>query len=415
VHLVELLAVLLVACAGEPERTRPDPPPPAPETPPVAVDEPPPPEPSWVEDPPETPQIALALGAVHSCVLGASGRVSCWGGNEFGELGDPRFDRTYTASRPAPRAVDGLEGAVRIWAASFRTCALTREGRALCFGHGGFGELGQGQRLDSATPVDLGVAHVVELALGEGHTCARRGDRRVFCTGRNSFGQLGDGTIEDRLAPVEVVGLGEVLEIAAGRDHTCARTADGKVSCWGAAFDGQLGDGDRHRPEGYRIAPGEVAGLGDVVDLVAGSDHACALRADRTLACFGNNDSGQLGRGRALRAGLVSFTPSSDFTSVAIGARFGCAGGASSTVCWGANAFGQLGDGTRDGRPEPMAVSGLPGPILALGAGVRHACAALADRSVWCWGSNGRGQLGVMADGEGYRLVPVRVEGFSAD
>ena len=63
-------------------------------------------------------------------------------------------------------------------------------------------------------------------------------------------------------------------------------------------------------------------------------------------------------------------------------------------MCWGENRFGQLGDGSTDGRAQPGPVQGLPSPPTQIVAGAVHSCALVADGSAHCWGQNLHGQLG---------------------
>jgi alpha-tubulin suppressor-like RCC1 family protein len=81
--------------------------------------------------------------------------------------------------------------------------------------------------------------------------------------------------------------------------------------------------------------------------------------------------------------------------------------------CWGGNGFGQLGDGTRKERHKPVRVKDLSN-VTAISATGGHSCAIRADGSAWCWGHNFYGELGSWARrntfGEPDRLEPVRVE-----
>lgn len=81
-------------------------------------------------------------------------------------------------------------------------------------------------------------------------------------------------------------------------------------------------------------------------------------------------------------------------TQVAVGRFHACAlvrGGA--VLCWGGNAFGQLGDGTTANRATPAVVAGL-GPVARIAAGSKHTCVVTVAGAVWCWGSDADGQLG---------------------
>jgi alpha-tubulin suppressor-like RCC1 family protein len=75
--------------------------------------------------------------------------------------------------------------------------------------------------------------------------------------------------------------------------------------------------------------------------------------------------------------------------------------------CWGSNSSGQLGDNTVNLRSTPVAVvtSGQTWAMVA--AGVTHACALATGGSLWCWGDNSAGQLGIGSND--LREIPTRV------
>jgi hypothetical protein len=116
----------------------------------------------------------------------------------------------------------------------------------------------------------------------------------VKCWGSNNFGQLGDGTTTTRLAPVNVIGLSDVMEIKAGSIRTCALTANGGVKCWGSNSGGQLGDGTMTD----QLTPVDVVNLSDgLTQLSMGNQHTCVLTYYGGTKCWGFNNFGQLGNG----------------------------------------------------------------------------------------------------------------------
>ncbi len=185
----------------------------------------------------------------------------------------------------------------------------------------------------------------------------------------------------------------DVVELAAGSHHTCARRANGTVLCWGANAVGQLGDGTNTS----RATPEPIEGMTDAIQLSAGYTHSCVLRSDRTVACWGSNDRGQLGREGDDGTTPMPVPGVDDARVVDCGTGFHtCAivGDDGEVVCWGLNAFGQLGQPPMLEAPgPPMRVPGLRGAI-ALGVGVGHTCVTLGDHTVVCFGGNHAGQLG---------------------
>jgi hypothetical protein len=81
------------------------------------------------------------------------------------------------------------------------------------------------------------------IAAGYAHTVALKQDGTVWVWGGNAYGQLGEGTRTDSLTPVQVSGLSSVTAIAAGGYYTVALKQDGTVWTWGWNSYGQLGDG----------------------------------------------------------------------------------------------------------------------------------------------------------------------------
>ena len=150
--------------------------------------------------------------------------------------------------------------------------------------------------------------------------------------------------------------------IAAGSDHTCAIKADGTVACWGNNGYGQASP---------------PANLGTVNQLVAGSFFTCAVKTDGTVACWGRDDYGQANPPNDL--GTV--------TQLASGEAHSCAVKTDGTVlCWGDTYSGKT-------APPPSL-----GTVTQLTGGKNHTCAVKTDGTVACWGDNSIGQATPPAD-----------------
>jgi len=133
--------------------------------------------------------------------------------------------------------------------------------------------------------------------------------------------------------------------------------------------------------------------------VAAGGGHTCSLTGDGRVHCWGRNALGQLGDGtRTGRLTPVLVAGIRDAVQVSVFGSSSCAVLSDATArCWGANDAGQLGDGTSVDRSSPVAVGGgspLAG-VVQISVGRAHACALLMAGTVRCWGDNSSGQLGV--------------------
>ncbi len=275
-----------------------------------------------------------------------------------------------------------VTGFVAIDAGWSRACALTTAGSAQCWG------------ATYGTTPQYAVANVSSITVGGAHACALA-ETGVRCWGANAEGQLGNGQFSAEAGPVDVVGLTKgVSAVAAGGYFTCA-LVNGGVKCWGDNSQGQLGNGTSGS---YLNEPADVSGMTEgAVALAAGDDHACAITTAGGVMCWGSDGAGQLGDGasggnRATPAPVSGL--STGVTALALGADQSCAVVMGAAKCWGGNANGQLGDGTVAGRAMPVDVAGLASGVLAIAAGDGSTCALTTSGGVKCWGANDYGQLG---------------------
>lgn len=376
-----------------------------------------------------------------ACVADAAG-AWCWGRNERGQLGSG--DRL---PRLAPNRVPGLPPAiVELAQGRYHACARSAADGLWCWGGNSFGETGQPPgpvvfdpllnaelappQLD-AQRVPVLPSALASVALGDHHGCALAGGR-VWCWGANDSGQLGDGSAAHQSAPVAVATLpAGIIAIAASPHHNCALAGDGGLWCWGNNYAGQVGVApSATRPT--EALPVRVAGLpGPASGLALAFAQSCALVGEQRW-CWGIGDSGiPIGAQPALQARPALAPPdwlSGCFESLgalrcparqtrhpytqidarelegplhgsvlqlAIGRDFACArtDAADGVQCWGSNQYGQLGN--RALTPVGTFPNQVPlaSRARSIAAGASHACAA-TDDGLWCWGDNRQGALG---------------------
>jgi hypothetical protein len=250
--------------------------------------------------------------------------------------------------------------------------------------------------------VEAGPAHATQIAVGYGHACARMSDDTMRCWGSNDFGELGAGTllVATKQATPAVTG---VVEVSAGYGFTCARLRDHTVRCWGNALDNEIGVASPTDPAvNHSItAPTVVPGLTDAVQIGSSLKHSCAVRADGTVACWGDNTYGQLGDGAEKPTlGPVAVEGLDGVTQIGVG-DFTCARRVDGTVkCWGTNT---------GLTPQPIAVK----DVVEVRTGNLLGCARDGAGVVSCWGADDSGQLG-RADDAIASNVPAPVAGLTA-
>jgi alpha-tubulin suppressor-like RCC1 family protein len=375
------------------------------------------------------PVRTVVAGDQRTCALRADSTLWCWGYTPIDQFRGDAVNFPVQVTALGSAVAD-----VAVASAKSHVCARRSDDTIWCWGINWAGQLGDGSTTDSASPVQTAIptgpagggggtvggsnpdagtppppAGFATTATGLAHTCAIRTDGTLWCWGANNIGQVGDGTTTDKTSPVQVTGLADFSQVSAGDNHTCALRSDSTVSCWGSNVSRQLGLGIT----GAKLAPTPVTWLATpVIQISAGGMHTCAVTYDNALWCWGANNKGQIGDGTTQDRDLpVQVTAlGRSVAQVATGAAFSCARKTDDTVwCWGYNADGQLGDGTRVDRPMPVQVAALGTNVASVAAG-SHSCAVKTDGTVWCWGYNGRGELG---DGTTTSAsTPVQVNGL---
>ncbi len=366
----------------------------------------------------------LAAGYDHTCaVVDPPGdrfdeSVVCWGRNASGQLGNGS-----TALRSnSPVTVAGLSNIFveDLAAGGDHTCAVVKPQRIptnqlFCWGSNSRGQLGlrlpgsPGGIASSSTPVLIpGLEFPIGVTAGRDHTCVVEepsGRGRLKCWGNGDSGQTG---IPLR-RPAGVLSGVEGRFVVAGADHTCALTLPrsglslSPAKCWGSNLESQLGSGP---PSNGGPRARNVFAPRDFVRLSSKVNHTCGVRrffTEQEILCWGSNFAGQLGFAGPnppipVRVDPTGIVPAADGSSwdIAAGGGHSCVTDTyrpGPVACWGLNATGQLGNGSRTSSTRPVQVSGITN-ATQVETGLNHTCALLVSRSVQCWGQGGRGQLG---------------------
>ncbi len=261
------------------------------------------------------------------------------------------------------------------------------------------GQVGDGSTVNIRPPtVQPGLFDMQQAVGGVLHTVALRSGGTLLSWGTQNSGELGNNQYSGQaLTPVPVSGLTEVMQLAAGDRHTLAVRRDGSLWAWGYNGYGQLGDGT----VSDRIVPvTSLASLGCVAQVACGANFSMALKADGTVTAWGDNSEGQLGRGTV---GGWFTTPAAVVGLAEVEAIAACGTAAMAlkrdgTVwMWGSNLSGWLGIGVDQSvTPRsalPVQVIGLP-VIRKIAAGARAAFAISNTGAAYSWGSNQYGLLG---------------------
>jgi hypothetical protein len=240
----------------------------------------------------------------------------------------------------------------------------------------------------------------------------------VLCWGDNTAGQLGDDTLTRREEPTPVLDLQNAVALDASEKHTCALDTDHRAWCWGDNTFGQIGVGQASTP----LSATPV--LDDVAAIAAGGSsygYTCAIALDGTTWCWGSTSGGQLGTGETAKR-WDDHEPSPqqvdglgpDAVALGTGSAHACAAMRDGSVrCWGRSDRGGTGSTSQLPNLTPVQVNGVAGAV-EVAAGGTHSCARTDAGAVWCWGGGYRGQLGNGERETSLQAVPVSISGATS-
>jgi alpha-tubulin suppressor-like RCC1 family protein len=322
-----------------------------------------------------------------------------WGANASAQLG---INNTSPRTTPVTTLAGGTNWK-QVDGGAAHTAAIKIDGTLWTWGRNYiYGTLGDNTTTNKCTPVTtfLGGTNWKQVSCGALNTAAIKTDGTLWTWGWNSYGQLGINISgSNRVTPVTTFSGGtNWKQVDAGGNHIVAIKTDGTLWTWGRNNNGQLGVNDTIN----RSTPVQVFGNATNWKQVScGNDHIGAIKTDGTLWTFGRNSVGQLGVNDTTNrlTPIPTSTGGTNWKQVSCGYNFTSAIKTDGTLwSWGWNAYGQLGVNDSGGtlnRTTPVTTFAGGTNWKQISCGYSHTSAIKTDGTLWVWGRNNNGQLGV--------------------
>ena len=299
---------------------------------------------------------------------------------------------------------------------------VASDGNAYAWGNNKYGQLAQKpadvsmQKTPVRMPLPDGADSsftYTQVAAGDSHVLAIGSNGIVYSWGRNDHGQLGDGTTTDRYNPQPLKDTSgqpfKAVQVSAGVADSAAIDSENRVYTWGSESTGK---GQTPAYSTTRKNPTPAADPDNprqtlhAVQVSLNWSFVMALDADGNVYTWGYNTNGQLGNGTSDSTSYASNParlPNQSFQASQISAGSWHALAIDTdgnTWAWGYNGYGQLGDGSTSDKYKPQTVQNPTNTSQSLKAaqisvGVNHSLVVDRDGSLWAWGWNSNGQLGI--------------------
>ncbi|MCI5055026.1 MAG: PKD domain-containing protein [Flavobacteriales bacterium] len=291
-------------------------------------------------------QVKIRNGSDHYLGLSQNHQVFSWGYNQRGQLG--HGNTTVFEDR---QQVTGLSNIIDIACGDMSSYAVNASGQVYAWGANGSFQLGLGDNVNRSNANLVNLSNVSRISAGQNHALALLNSGQVMAWGANQFGQCGG---EEKIvkSPQKIEDLTDIIALSSGSHHSIALDQNGYVKSWGKNSTGQLGLGDKNN----NSSPTLIAGLSNIISIQSGSLHNLALDENGDVWAWGLNHVGQLGVGGSeeLSPILISALDSVFIVEIIAGPFSSFAIDSSGSVyAWGMNDEGQLGLGNNVDQYTP--------------------------------------------------------------
>jgi alpha-tubulin suppressor-like RCC1 family protein len=297
-----------------------------------------------------------------------------WGAGDSGQLGD-----NSSISKSSPVQVSGSWASVS--SGLNTTYAIDIFGLLYASGFNNVGQLGDNTSISKSSPVQIGTSSWSLVSAGQSFTTAITSDGKLFTWGLNTVNQLGSNIGPSRSSPVQIANGISFATVSAGSDHTLGLDNLGKLYAWG-------------NPNAVLYTPGAGGFIQSWSQIKTGASFTIAIRNDNLLFAWGTNAQGQLGQGDTVTRSSPVLIGTNSWVSVGVAASTAFAVRADNTLwAWGFNSANAiLGDNSTISKSSPVQIGDNAAKVLG---GTDHAFYTSTTGTLYGWGSNSAGQLGL--------------------
>ena len=357
----------------------------------------------------------VVAGEYHSAAFKSDNSLYLWGANDLGQLG---VGTSIDSTSPIQESTQSTSWLSISGGYGF-AIGLQQDGTYWAWGTNDYGQYGNGSASGSSlTPIqeDSSSTTWQSISAGLNHTVAIKSDNTLWSWGENSDGQLGDGTTTGSSIPVqEITGSTLWSSVSTHYNHTAAIRTDGTLWLWGKNDYGQLADADGSEDDSS-IPTQEASASTNWESVSTGAYHTVAIK-DGEIWSWGRNNDGQIGDG----TDGIAVTATQESTNSTNWAKVSAGGNTTAAInddgeiwSWGAGDDGQLGDNSFvDSSLNPVQENSRSINWDNLSVARNHTIAINTDGELWSWGDNDNGQLGNNDTADS--SVPVQENSASTD